>query len=301
MALDTDSMIDRRRLKRRLALWRIVALGAVLGLIAVAIGRAPRLTAEDHVAVLWIEGMILTDPYREEAIRALTVDDSVSALIVHIDSPGGTTFGSEALYLAVAEVSEVMPVVAVMNGVAASGGYWLACAADEIYAERSSIVGSIGVVSAGFGFEEAIRKIGVERRVHHQGANKAMLDPFRAEDPDDVERLLDIQRAIHDDFKDHVRDRRGKRLKGEDDDLFNGDIWTGTAALNLGLIDGIGELRGVMRDRFGDKVQLRVVGAERGWLRRRLGMHGDWAEPRSITTGVLAAIEERALWSRFGL
>ena len=265
------------------------------------------------VAVVRLAGMIsptpqpmrsaLSLPALAGAIQRACTMRGVKALALAINSPGGSPVQSALIARRIRQLAKEhdLPIFAFIEDVAASGGYWLACAADEIYAERSSIVGSIGVVSAGFGFEEAIRKIGVERRVHHQGANKAMLDPFRAEDPDDVERLLDIQRAIHDDFKDHVRDRRGKRLKGEDDDLFNGDIWTGTAALNLGLIDGIGELRGVMRDRFGDKVQLRVVGAERGWLRRRLGMHGDWAEPRSITTGVLAAIEERALWSRFGL
>ena len=234
--------------------------------------------------------------------RACTMR-GVKALALAINSPGGLPVQSALIAKRIRQIAKEndLPVFAFIEDVAASGGYWLACAADEIYAERSSIVGSIGVVSAGFGFEEAIRKIGVERRVHHQGRNKAMLDPFRAEDPEDVERLLDIQREIHDAFKDHVRDRRGKRLKGDDDSLFNGDIWTGTAALGLGLIDGIGELRGVMRDRFGEKVQLRVVGAERGWLRRRLGMRGDWIEPQSITSGVLAAIEERALWSRFGL
>ncbi len=265
------------------------------------------------VAVVRLAGMIsptpqpmrsaLSLPALAGTIQRACTMRGVKALALAINSPGGSPVQSALIARRIRQLAKEhdLPIFAFIEDVAASGGYWLACAADEIYAERSSIVGSIGVVSAGFGFEEAIRKIGVERRVHHQGANKAMLDPFRAEDPDDVERLLDIQRAIHDDFKDHVRDRRGKRLKGEDDDLFNGDIWTGTAALNLGLIDGIGELRGVMRDRFGDKVQLRVVGAERGWLRRRLGMHGDWAEPRSITTGVLAAIEERALWSRFGL
>ncbi|MFP6756697.1 MAG: S49 family peptidase [Alphaproteobacteria bacterium] len=265
------------------------------------------------VAVVRLAGMIsptpqpmrsaLSLPALAGTIQRACTMRGVKALALAINSPGGSPVQSALIARRIRQLAKEhdLPIFAFIEDVAASGGYWLACAADEIYAERSSIVGSIGVVSAGFGFEEAIRKIGVERRVHHQGANKAMLDPFRAEDPDDVERLLEIQRAIHDDFKDHVRDRRGKRLKGEEDDLFNGDIWTGTAALNLGLIDGIGELRGVMRDRFGDKVQLRVVGAERVWLRRRLGMHGDWAEPRSITTGVIAAIEERALWSRFGL
>jgi signal peptide peptidase SppA len=237
--------------------------------------------------------------------RACTMR-GVKALALAINSPGGSPVQSTLIAKRIRQIAKEndLPIFAFVEDVAASGGYWLACAADEIYAERSSIVGSIGVVSSGFGFDEAIRKIGIERRVHHQGKNKAMLDPFRPEDPDDVERLLEVQREIHDDFKDHVRDRRGKRLKGDDDALFNGDIWTGTAALGLGLIDGLGDMRGVMRDRFGEKVRLQLVGAERGWLRRRLGMRsaGDnWAEPRSVVSGALAAIEDRALWSRFGL
>ena len=204
------------------------------------------------VAVVRLAGMIsptpqpmrsaLSLPALAGTIQRACTMRGVKALALAINSPGGSPVQSALIARRIRQLAKEhdLPIFAFIEDVAASGGYWLACAADEIYAERSSIVGSIGVVSAGFGFEEAIRKIGVERRVHHQGANKAMLDPFRAEDPDDVERLLEIQRAIHDDFKDHVRDRRGKRLKGEEDDLFNGDIWTGTAALNLGLIDGIG-------------------------------------------------------------
>jgi signal peptide peptidase SppA len=226
------------------------------------------------------------------------------ALALQVNSPGGSPVQSALIAKRIRNLAKEndLPVFAFVEDVAASGGYWLACAADEIYAERSSIVGSIGVVSAGFGFEEAIKKIGVERRLYHQGRNKAMLDPFKPEDPEDVERLYAIQKDIHETFIDHVKDRRGKRLKGEDDDLFNGDIWTGQRALELGLIDGIGDLRSVMRDRFGEKVQLRVVGGERSWLKRRLGLTGrPIVEPEVLVSGALAAIEERALWSRFGL
>jgi len=235
--------------------------------------------------------------------RACTVP-GVLAVALQVNSPGGSPVQSSLIAKRVRNVAKEndLPIFAFVEDVAASGGYWLACAADEIYAERSSIVGSIGVVSAGFGFEEAIKKIGVERRLYHQGRNKAMLDPFKPEDPEDIERLHAIQKDIHETFIDHVRDRRGKRLKGEDDDLFNGDIWTGQRALELGLIDGLGDLRSVMRDRFGEKVQLRVVGGERSWLKRKFGLTGPWsAEPQELVSGTLAAIEERALWSRFGL
>jgi len=235
--------------------------------------------------------------------RACTMP-GVLAVALQVNSPGGSPVQSALIAKRVRNVAKEhdLPVFAFVEDVAASGGYWLACAADEIYAERSSIVGSIGVVSAGFGFEEAIKKIGVERRLYHQGRNKAMLDPFKPEDPEDVERLYAIQKEIHETFIDHVRDRRGKRLKGEDDVLFNGDIWTGQRALELGLIDGLGDLRSVMRDRFGEKVQLPVIGGERSWLKRKLGLTGpSLAAPQGLVSGTLAAIEERALWSRFGL
>ena len=239
MALDTDSMIDRRRLKRRLALWRIVALGAVLGLIAVAIGRAPRLTAEDHVAVLWIEGMILTDPYREEAIRALTVDDSVSALIVHIDSPGGTTFGSEALYLAVAEVSEVMPVVAVMNGVAASGGYMTALAADHILARESTITGSIGVIMQATNFVGLMEKLGIENDSIKSGPLKAEPNPMSRMTSEGREAARTVVKGVHEMFVDMVVE--GRNMPREDAArLADGRIYTGTKAREVGLIDAIG-------------------------------------------------------------
>jgi signal peptide peptidase SppA len=237
--------------------------------------------------------------------RACTLR-GVRALALQINSPGGSPVQSALIAKRVRALAREkdLPVFSFVEDVAASGGYWLACAADEIYAERASIVGSIGVVSAGFGFVAAIDRIGVERRIHQQGRHKAMLDPFRPEDPEDVERLEALQLRIHQAFKDHVRDRRGRRLKGEDETLFGGDVWTGEEALGLGLIDGIGDLRTVMRDRFGEQVKLRLVGVARGWLRRRLGTSAPapaWGEPGDLVAGALAAIEERALWARFGL
>lgn len=274
----------------------------------------PFLPKPPVVSVMRLAGMISpsSQPFRgalnlpgiaANIERACTLP-GVLAVALQINSPGGSPVQSALIAKRVRAVAKEheLPVFAFVEDVAASGGYWLACAADEIYAERSSIVGSIGVVSAGFGFEEAIKKIGVERRLYHQGRNKAMLDPFRPEDPDDVERLHGLQKEIHEAFIDHVRDRRGKRLKGEDDVLFNGDVWTGKKALELGLIDGLGDLRSVMRDRFGEKVQLPVVGGERSWLKRRLGLSAiGSADTYDIASGALAAVEERALWSRFGL
>jgi ClpP class serine protease len=188
-------------------------------------------------------------------------------------------------------------VLAFVEDVAASGGYWLAVAADEIFVDPASIVGSIGVITAGFGFHELIQRIGVERRLHTQGVRKSMLDPFRPEQPEDVARLEDLQHELHEVFKEQVRRRRGAKLEGSDGDLFEGDIWTGRRAVDLGLADGIGDLRSVLRQRFGEKVKLRVIDGQAGWLRRRFGL----VRPDLWAAEALAALEERAWWARYGL
>jgi serine protease SohB len=229
----------------------------------------------------------------------------LKAVALAINSPGGSPVQSALIHSrvrALAEEKEI-PILAFCEDVAASGGYWLACAGDEIYANENSIVGSIGVVSSGFGFPEMLKRFGVERRVYTAGERKAILDPFRPENPEDVAHLRSIQGDIHESFKTLVRSRRGKRLKGVEKDLFSGAFWSGRRALELGLVDGIGDLRTVTRDRFGDKVRLRVIEPRRGWLRRRVGLSapalapdaGLWADQ------LLAAIEERFLWNRFGL
>jgi serine protease SohB len=222
------------------------------------------------------------------------------AVALAINSPGGSPVQSAliAKRVRVLAAEKKLPVFAFVEDVAASGGYWLATAADEIYADDSSIVGSIGVISAGFGFSELLQRLGIERRVHTAGPRKSMLDPFRPENPEDVARLEALQREIHDSFKAQVRARRGERLKADDETLFSGEFWTGRRGLELGLIDGLGDLRSVMRARFGDKVRLRLVGGQRGWLMRRLGRS---AAPDGWARDLLAAAEERALWARFGL
>jgi ClpP class serine protease len=185
--------------------------------------------------------------------------------------------------------------------VGASGGYWLALAADEIFADARSIIGSIGVIHAGFGFDEAIARLGIERRVHTAGARKALLDPFRPQDPEDVARLQVILQEIHAGFKAQVRERRGSRLEASDADLFEGQIWTGQSALALGLIDGLGTLHGVLRARYGDKVRLPQITAARFWWQRRLGVGGRRLDAGAIAADVLDSLAERALWARFGL
>ncbi|WP_142847330.1 S49 family peptidase [Telmatospirillum sp. J64-1] len=225
----------------------------------------------------------------------------LKAVALAINSPGGSPVQSALIHRRIRALAKEkgVPVFSFCEDVAASGGYWLACAGDEIYADESSILGSIGVISAGFGFHEAIGRIGVERRVYTQGTRKGLLDPFRPEDPDDVARIVALQADIFESFKDLVRTRRNGHLKAPEEELFTGDIWAGKRALELGLIDGLGDMRSVMRERFGDKVRLNLIGERKGWLRRRFGMTAP--EPAQIAAEMLSAVEERALWGRYGL
>jgi len=198
--------------------------------------------------------------------------------------------------------------------VAASGGYFLALAGDEIYADPSSIIGSIGVISSGFGFVEAIDKLGIERRVHTAGLSKSTLDPFLPEKVEDVERLKALQRDVHDVFIGVVKDRRAGKLKGRDDDTFSGAFWSGPKALDLGLIDGLGDMRSRMRELYGPEVQLRAVPMGKTGLLSRLtrgspGLDGGSRAPalaEGLVSGTIAAdtlsvLEARALWARYGL
>ncbi len=246
----------------------------------------------------------------ETAIERAFKLPRLEAVALSINSPGGSAAQSDLICQRIRDLAEEkgVPVFAFCEDVAASGGYWLACAADEIYARETSIVGSIGVISAGFGFAELLQRLGVERRLHTAGDKKSMLDPFQAEKPKDVARLKGIQKELHETFQELVRERRGPRLKGGDKALFSGEFWTGAKAVELGLIDGIGELRQTLRARYGDKVVLKRIDGERPWWRRRLGFAGRQAGPlagspgpEAWVAGLLSAVEERAHWSRFGL
>jgi len=264
------------------------------------------------VAVIRLSGVIgATGPLRS----GLTLSDlatqierafkipRLKAVALAINSPGGSPVQSALIGQRIRDLAEEheVPVIAFTEDVAASGGYWLACAADEIYANENSIVGSIGVISSGFGFSELIQRFGIERRVHTAGDKKALLDPFEAEDPKDVARLKSLQKEIHQSFMDQVRTRRGDRLKGSDKLLFSGEFWTGRRALELGLVDGLGELRQILRQRYGEKLQLKPVDGSRPWWRRRLPFGGQGPMMQEWAVGLLAAAEERALWSRYGL
>jgi serine protease SohB len=247
-----------------------------------------------------LAGRGLTLAGLERAIDAAFAIKRAPAVALLINSPGGSPVQSAQIAGRIRDLAleKQRHVIAFVEDVAASGGYWLACAADEIFADASSIVGSIGVVSAGFGFHDAIQRLGIERRVHTAGERKALLDPFQPERPDDLALLEDIQRDIHARFIAQVRERRGQRLKGEDGELFDGRVWTGEAAVAQGLIDGLGEARAVLRRRFGKEVRLVPVNPRPGWLLRRLRFR---AEPAHMLEETLAALEARAHWQRFGL
>ncbi len=274
--------------------------------------RLPFRRSAPIVSVLRLNGVIAASgmPMRQnlhlaalaEPIQRAFEGKGTKAVALAINSPGGSPVQSALIAGRIRALAKEknLPVYTFVEDVAASGGYWLACAADEIFADRSSIVGSIGVIAAGFGFVEAIGKLGVERRVYTEGEHKSLLDPFRPEDPEDVKRLKALQREIHDGFKAYVQERRGRRLKGDEATLFNGDIWTGQGALEHGLIDGLGDLRTVMRDRFGDKVRFRVANQPKGWLSRRIGF-GSAAVGEEAVAAVLGTLEARAAWARFGL
>ena len=224
---------------------------------------------------------------------------NIKAVALSINSPGGSPVQSALIHARIRSLAEEfkVPVYVFCEDVAASGGYWLACAGDEIYADESSVVGSIGVISAGFGFVEAIGKLGVERRVHTSGENKSILDPFQPQKQEDIDRLLSLQKDIHAAFKTLVRTRRAGKLKGDESEMFSGAFWAGRQAQELGLIDGIGHLHDILKQKFGDKLVLKNIAASQGWGLKRLGF-GTFAE---LPAAAIDAVEIRALWSKFGL
>ena len=229
------------------------------------------------------------------------------AVAVSINSPGGAPVQSDLIAKRLRDLAteKDIPVFAFIEDVAASGGYWLACAGDEIYACNSSIVGSIGVVSGGFGFTDLIGKLGIERRLYTSGEKKAMNDPFGPEKPSEVKHLKALQKDIHNDFISMVKINRGERLNGAHNKLFTGSYWTGRQALELGLIDGIGDIRNVMREKFGKNIRFKVFDENRSWLQRRLSTQNRFISGKGNDLGfardLVVAIEERFLWNRFGL
>ena len=265
---------------------------------------------EPTVAVLRFDGVIGLRGRRGLSLRRYAAalerafgQRGLKAVALAINSPGGSPAQSALLYRRIRQLAaeRAVPVLAFAEDVAASGGYWLALAADEIYAEETSLLGSIGVVTSGFGFVTALGRLGVERRLHTEGENKSLLDPFLPEEPRDLERLKTLQRDLHDSFRELVRQRRGAKLKGEEAQLFSGEVFTGRRALSLGLIDGIGEARGVLRGLFGEDVRLRLIEPDRRRsLLARLARPGP-GDVGDLAGDLLARVEERLIWARFGL
>ncbi len=259
-----------------------------------------RLKRAPVVSVLRLHGVIgggglrggLNDAALAPLIEQAFAPKRLKAVALSINSPGGSPTQSALIAARIRRLAaeKEVKVYAFCEDVAASGGYWLATAGDEIWADDNSIIGSIGVIYAGFGFQALLKKQGIERRVHTAGESKSMLDPFQDEKPEDVARIKDLQEQIHQNFIAQVKDRRGDRLA--DQNLFTGDVWVGQGAVDVGLIDGLGHLAPKMKEVFGDKVRLNVITQKRS-LMQRLGAPG--------VQDIAFAVEERALWSRFGL
>lgn len=260
---------------------------------------------KDKICVLRLDGVIgasgrfgrgLNDvalaPLIEKAF-----DKKPKAVVLAINSPGGSPVQSSLIAARILRKSAdtKIPVYAFCEDVAASGGYWLACAASEIYADDSSIIGSIGVISASFGLHKFIEKQGIERRIHTAGKNKSLADPFKAQKPEQVRRLKALQKTIHDNFIDYVKSRRGKKLKKGD--LFNGDVWLGQAAVKMGLIDGVGHLVPMMQERFGKDVRFTVIGQKKSLM----GRFGARSLSSEAMAGAIDSLEENSLWARYGL
>jgi signal peptide peptidase SppA len=240
--------------------------------------------------------------------RAFAIKNAKAVALV-INSPGGSPVQSRQIYLRIRQLAaeKKLPVLVFVEDVAASGGYMIACAGDEIFCDPSSILGSIGVVGGSFGFQGLIQKIGVERRLYTAGAHKAMLDPFLPENPDDVARVKALQREIHAIFISLVKQSRGDRLKGTEDVLFTGEYWAGETSVSLGLADSIGDLRSTLRARYGDKVSMPVIAPASGMLSGLLGRksagagtRGDLEGIASLPDELISALESRAIWAKFG-
>jgi signal peptide peptidase SppA len=259
-----------------------------------------------HINVVRLQGAISAGGLRSglnakdlEPLLKRAFKKGVSGVALAINCPGGSPVQSSLIAARIRTLSseQKIPVYAFCEDVAASGGYWLACAADEIYADENSIVGSIGVIASGFGFVDALKKLGVERRVYTAGTSKSILDPFKPEKKEDVKRLLELQEDVHAGFKTYVKARRAGKLNADDAELFTGAFWTGKRGLDLGLVDGLGHLHAVLVHKFGEKVELEEITAPKGWGLKRFG----FGSATELPEAALNALETRALWSRFGL
>jgi serine protease SohB len=250
-------------------------------------------------------GLMLSNTAR--ALERAFETRNARAIALIINSPGGSPAQSHLIFRRIRQLAaeKNLPVIAFIEDVGASGGYMLACAADEIICDPFSIVGSIGVVGGSFGFPKLMEKLGVERRLYTSGERKAMLDPFQPEKPEDVKRIKAIQKDIHQHFIALVEERRGSKLKnGEKKTLFSGEFWTAQTAIEFGLADSIGDLRSTLRERYGEKVRTPLISTERTFFGRKIpGFTSleNLTRQTGLVADLLAAVEERAWWSRYGL
>ena len=258
-----------------------------------------------NVSSISLSGIIAPNMGRRKGLNLYELDKvieqafsvkNLKAVVLQINSPGGSPVQSEMISKRIRDLSEDknIPVLAFVEDVAASGGYWLACAADEIFASKASIIGSIGVVSSGFGFDKAIKKIGVDRRLYTSGENKAILDPFLPENKDDIKRLKDIQKELHNQFISFVKSRRGSKITNKNRDLFTGAFWSGEKSLELGLIDAYGEMKSVLKQRFGENVKIKEFAPKK----KLFGFSNLFSGAIDI---FINKIEERISFKKFGL
>ena len=263
------------------------------------------LRKSQHVSCIPLNGIIAPNMGRRKGLNLHELDKvieqafsvkNLKAVVLQINSPGGSPVQSEMISKRIRDLSEKknVPVLAFVEDVAASGGYWLACAADEIFASKASIIGSIGVVSSGFGFDKAIEKIGIDRRLYTSGENKAILDPFLPENKDDVKRLKAIQKELHNQFISFVKSRRGSKITNKDKDLFTGAFWSGQKSLDLGLIDAFGEMKFILKERFGEDIKIREFAPKKKFF-------GFGSLLSGALDVLMYKVEERISFKRFGL
>lgn len=264
--------------------------------------------SKNTVSVLRLTGVIAASGRKSLSLQSTKkqIDKAFEkkhrAVAIIVNSPGGSPAQSQAIanYIQKISAQKKVPTITFVEDVAASGGYWIALSSREIYALPSSIIGSIGVISAGFGFQELIKKYGIERRVHTAGISKSHLDPFKDENPKDVERLKRLMGQMHDLFKAWVKHNRKDKLRASEDVLFNGDFWLAEEAMELGLIDGLGDYKTIIEAKFGKKIKYEYIEEKKGLIASMLGAEAKLSTS-SIVDEALSSIEERSSWNKFGL
>ncbi|MCC8462390.1 MAG: S49 family peptidase [Rickettsia endosymbiont of Ecitomorpha arachnoides] len=267
--------------------------------------------SKEVIAVLRLSGVIgkvstmqsgLTLESLNELIEKAFKIKKLKALCLIINSPGGSPVQSELIAKRIRDLAKEnkIKIYSFIEDMAASGGYWLACSGDWIYASYSSVIGSIGVVSSGFGFHEAINKLGIERRVYTEGKNKAILDPFKPINKEDLKIIKDLQKQVYEHFVEYVKTRRVGKLTQQDDILFNGEFWAGQTALDYGLIDGIGDMYSVMKEKFGDNIKFQYLCAKQPWLKKKLGM-GSKILTDNLANSLINAVENKIVNDKFDI